>query len=1594
MTQLLALLTAPKLHLPKFNGNPLQYHKFMTTFELNVENVITDDNQRLARLVDCCEGEAYKLTESCIMMGSKGYRHAKQLLYDNYGEDYIVTRAWVEQLSSGGLAKDPPSIQALAIDARACFDTLYAIDSLQEIDNSTNLSDIIKRLPTHAQNRWRRQTVRIRRVGRSPDFQDLLELIEDLAEESKEPTVKSTFTSEKPKPKQKASSFNTGAEASSTPKPASSQAKDRPPRCFMCDGAHNVWGCDTFKQKSIEERTQAVRKKGLCFNCFGRHSVKDCRSKHTCQKCSKRHHTLIHPEESTASTPKAGMNPDAAEFAPVSSTNALVRRTDERTALPVVSVKVKATQGGPEIQTYALLDSGSTTTFCTTTLAQRLGVKGEDTQLSLSTLSKQEEETATTAVGLTITPVDGRARITMPVVFTTKRLPVHRSSVAQATDVSRYHHLRELNIPRSPLEDITLLIGQDNGDLLVPRDVRVGDPGEPYAVRTILGWTVAGCLTGQTTHHTCALISTPPPPEQLERLWTLEREPYQPPVSTLDREVAAMWTSQAQREGPHYILPIPFKPGIHLPTQASKVVAEKRLSYLERKLRKDSSLHSAYTGQMTKLIEAGHAEPAPTPQGEGPTFYIPHHLVHHPKKKTPRVVFDCAARAEGRSLNDFTHSGPDKANPLIGVLLRFRERLIAIVADIRSMFYQVLVPEDQRGALCFMWWPEGDLNTTPVTYRHTRHLFGGKWSPSACMTALQMVGQDHGQAYHNSTLHHLKKSFYVDDFLASISTIEEAQQLRREITNLTAQGGFPLVKWNSNTAEVLHGVAPELLSQEGAHFTSHEEGTLGIRWDPHTDHFTLTTTSVTGSPTKRRILSTLSSIFDPLGVAGPYVLLARVIFQELCRQKIDWDDTLPSELLPAWEKWQAVLTQVKDVRLPRLMTTGPRPYTLHHFADASEKAYGVITYLLGNQGSPTFVMAKTRLAPLKKTTLPRLELLAAALAAKQDSNLKRELTLELQPSHFYSDSTIVLSYITNKEKRLHTFAANRVAAILGVSEPQQWKHVPTSLNPADHASRGLYPDELVTSNWLTGPPLPWGDWPQPHLKSLDSNDPEVKKERVTVYTTSTTPHSPLEKLCRHYSDWHRLKTGVAWLLSFINVKFYDAKPKGWIGAKEIAEAETILLRHAQRAHFTSERDALRQSNPPPANSSIKNLKPTFDKEEVMRVGGRLSEAPLPYSTKHPIIVPGNHPIATLILRDAHRRMGHAGRRTTLAETRQRYWITHGADKAYDTTRACFDCKKLHAPVITQQMADLPSDRVTPHTPPFQAIGVDYFGPILIKRGRGREKRWGCLITCLATRAVHLDIAHTLEADSFLQVLQRFIARRGTPQLIRSDQGRNFIRAAREITEEVSAWNKDMVQAQLNRHQINWLFNPPYSSHHGGVWERQIKTVRRVLAGLTTEQVLTDETLLTLLCMCESIINHRPLTAASPDATDLNPLTPSDLIAPKMSLQDIAMDTPSNEKSRQRWRQLAYLASVFWSRWTKEYLPDLNLRSKWLKETRGLKKGDLVLVQDISAPRNQWPLGRVITTPNKDQRSVYIKTALGEIQRPFAKLVLLEQDSDT
>ena len=479
----------------------------------------------------------------------------------------------------------------------------------------------------------------------------------------------------------------------------------------------------------------------------------------------------------------------------------------------------------------------------------------------------------------------------------------------------------------------------------------------------------------------------------------------------------------------------------------------------------------------------------------------------------------------GQSLNKHLLQGLDLTNSLVGVLCRFRQEPFACMCDLEAMFHQFKVPEEDRDFLRFYWWENGNVSKRPIEYRMTVHLFGAVSSPGCANFGLKRAANDYESECGTEAAEFIRKNFYVDDGLKSVATVADAVSLIQNTKDICAKGGMRLHKFISNSKEVIATINPEDRAKELKDLDLNSdslpvEHALGIQWCVETDSFQFRIT-LQDKPLRRRgILSTVSSVYDPLGFLAPFILTGKQILQQLCRDKADWEEPITDQTRVKWEKWRSELLELEDLKIPRcFMPNGfgePSSIELRHFSDASVNGYGQCSYLrLVNKSGQvhcSFVMGKARVTPLKNVTVPRLELTAALVSTKTSSVLRQELDYEKVMEVFWTDSQVVLGYIRNDAKRFHVFVANRVQQIKDSSSPDQWRYVATNENPANEASHGVSPCDLLNnSRWLNGPAFLW--------------EQEI-------------PWS-----LEYFFDWHRAKKAIAVCLKFKDLLKNDVQMK-------------------------------------------------------------------------------------------------------------------------------------------------------------------------------------------------------------------------------------------------------------------------------------------------------------------------------------------------------------------------------------------------------------------------------------------------------------------
>lgn len=1602
--------------LPIFDGNVSEWRVFKNSYEATATTYEYKNYENLARLRVAIQGKARKAVMHLLAANSKPEIIMKTL-ESIYGRPDCIIKDILQQIRSLPRVTDNDrSICEFAATARNCVAVLQDVDTSGQVYNPILVEELYEKLSPLMKYRYCDYVAK-NSDGNRPRLITLVEFLEEeVRVNAMRPiavSVAATRPSDRaPRPRE-VHRVNTQCESVACPK---------------CAAGHKLNACAEYKSLTTDEKWDFVKKNKMCFKCIVKsHQRANCRGK-GCAKCGRGHHTSLHvdyaPERRAPDTARpatsrradhaherpaadATRSTAAADSAPAREPQEVVTSIGSggsRVLLKIMPVLIK--NGDYEVKVHALLDDGATVTLLDSSVAETVNVDGPKAVLRLvSARGQQITDRKSKCVKVCVRGPNGvdhelRCRTIERLDLPTQSLPAH--------DIERYRHLRGCQLEALADARPLLLIGQDNWELITSCDIRRGKSGEPAVSLTNLGWVAHG-RRGRP-HIEPAIVNCLADVElaiqehfDLDSLGISERERVCTDVKRANRilndstrYVGGRWETGLLWKNDETVFPDNYN------------AAKKRLVNIENKMDRDPDFAAAYTAQIEKLIESQYAVKVENVLETRNCFFLPHFAVVNPNKPGKiRVVFDAAAKFQGKSLNDYLLTGPDLLNNLVGILFRFRIGQIAVTGDIQDMFLRVKVRvQDQKGQLFL--WRGAERHREPVVYAMTSLIFGAASSPTSAIYVLNKNAESHAEEFPN-VLTATKRDHYMDDLLHSTDSVDGAARLISDVTEVHARGGFVIRGWATNARELetrLPSASRAAAGPTVLHKTKTER-TLGLIWYSERDElgFDLTFKKLpseivngTRVPTKRQFLSLIMSVFDPLGLLCPVTVKSKILMQRIWRSQIGWDDQLLENDYRTWLDWLNEIRKLTDLKVPRWYSLLSSEVQLHVFGDASEHAYAAAAYWRAERpdGSIRVVLVagKTRVTPNKVISIPRLELQAALLACRLAATVQREHGISITKRVLWSDSKTVLKWLRSDPRSYKPFVAHRLAELDERSNISEWRWVNSADNPADDATRANTSD---LTRWLNGPDFLMKSeqaWPVDKEINVNlENDNELRVESVNVLDTPR-PDDVID--IARFSSWTRLVRALAQALRFIKILKKQAGP---LGADDLLEAERLLFVHSQKRAFAAEIQAAEQGDPLPRGSPLRALD-VVTADGLLRVGGRLRRAPaLDFDEKHPIILHGRDPATRLLVDYYHRRAGHANNEAVVNTIRERFWIVKLRPTVKHAAASCRLCRVRRARPDTPKMADLPVGRLAFRERPFSHTGLDYFGPIEVTIGRRREKRWAALFTCLTTRAVHIELASSLSADSMIMALRRFMARRGQPATIHSDHGTNFVGAASEL-ERARREIEDELQREATARTIRWVRIPPNAPHMGGSWERLVRSIKTALTATLHTRAPKEEVLYTLLLEAEFVVNSRPLTHVSVSADDPTALTPNHfLLGSATGRCAMGRFDVTDVYSRKQWRASQALADMFWQRWLREYLPTLQQRHKWTQAVQPIRLGDVVIVTDPQLPRNSWPRGIVEKLyPGSDGqvRVVDIRTASGKLRRPTARLAVLptEEESST
>lgn len=1595
----------PKLKLPTFSGNFEQWLNFKLSFISIIDsNCNLTDLQKFQFLKASLEGYASRFVEGLEGV-EKPYEQSwynlcnkfdkKQFLLDTHFQQLLnVSQLNKENFHSFNIMLDQitkhiTAIESMKLNSKILYDSLV-IHLLSGKFDKVSLRE------------WKE----LEYDGDLPtldEFQEFIKNKADLLQSLEQSyTVKPVQTMNK-QPYQNRNSNNSQLNLSVN------NSEPYSVKCNFCKKNHTIYKCQEFLALSVKERMNSVKRLNLCQNCLRTGHSHDHCTFFPCKICKVnnkvlKHNTLLH-----ITSP----NRDQMQQ---NSQNMLIRPTvkcESQVLLSTIVCKVKDSEGNYH-DCRALLDCGAQSNLITEKFCKKLNLHCTQTNLSIMGINQIVSQ-LNKKCNLSLFSNSSNFNCTIDCFVS----PIITSNIPSC----HISNIDNWNIPKHIIlsdptffisRGIDLLIGASLfWDLILDGKIKLSD-NLPSLQNTQFGYIVTGILPFSVSKNSTSICNFSkvhiPEDDQLKRFWELEEVKMTLPLTKGDLECEKQFENDTFRnEQGQFVVKFPLK---HSPSMLgnSKEIASKRFLSLERKF-VDPNFKKLYfdfiheyesLGHMTKVLDSV------SNNSNNISYFLPHHGVLKEESITTklRTVFDGSCpSSSGWSLNDIQYVGPKVQNDIIDIILRFRIHKYVVSADISKMYRCILMNSEHRPLQQILW--RETPNDKLSVYQLNTVSYGTRSAPYLAIKCLKDLANQHNENYPEAC-QIIHNDFYVDDLLTGSNDLTELKTRCKEIYSILESGHFILRKWVSNDAQVISDISHSYISNSVLDLGKNEScKTLGIQWVPVSDNlkYNIKKCSLDNKNpvTKRNILSIIAQIYDPLNLLSPTIITFKLIIQKLWSLRIPWDSSVPSDLEQLFIKMLKGLPCLNDLYIPR--TVIPEGFNLvdvHCFCDASKDAYACSIYVRSKDIQDNIhvhlLCAKSKVAPLKTITIPKLELCASLLGCQLIELVTNSLSLSV-PIIMWSDSQVTLSWIGTEPSLLQVFVANRVAKIQSFSNLHDWRYVNTKNNPADLATRGISPECLLNSSlWWTGPPFlktDTSDWPDNNNYSIPFNQlPELKKKVVILQTTINENHYIFMK----FSSLLKLRRVTALCIRFFN-NLKNKKNKldlqtGHISVSELNDANESLIKLAQKESFNSELNLLNKNGNLNKKHKLSSLAPFIDTKGIMRVGGRLKNTYLSYEVKHPVLLYSNHPFTKLIFDYKHKQLLHPGPQLLLASIRQFYWPVGGLNLAKKTVKNCILCFKFNPTPASCPMASLPDNRIKPSLP-FKITGIDYAGPffILNKPGKGAKlvKCYLAVFICFCTKAVHLEIVSCLTTESFLACLKRFTSRRGLPSQIFSDNGSTFIGASNELRDlgKFLQTNQGYIIDSTSQDNIHWVFIPPYTPNFGGLWEAAVKSAKHHLKRALINHNVTFEEFNTLVIQVEGILNSRPLFSMSNDPNDLSPITPSHFLIgrPLNSVPEVDL-TQSKFNRLSRIQHVQKLCQQFWSQFSKHYISELHSQYKWKENPTKVDNGALVLLRNEKQPSYRWCLGRVIQQfPSKDgvSRVAEILTQKGKICRSIRHL---------
>ncbi|CAL8109546.1 unnamed protein product [Orchesella dallaii] len=1591
----------PKIQLKKFGGELKEWLGFWSQFEkIHVDRQLHDADKFQYLVQAMTEGSRARDLVCSYPQSADNYPKVVEALKARFGKDELLVEVYVRELLKLVIhnvcqSKDQIDLAKLFDQLESHLRALESLGVSSEKYNAMLYPMVESCLPVNVLRAWQRSSLWKEEVtDKETKLHHMMVFLRGEVEGEQRISLAREGFGMNPAPAETEKS--TGKGGKRTVNKEKMQSTDDIPTamgllsvgtsigCVFCGKKHESQNCFTAQSWSLEEKKKKLQEGHRCFICLrSGHRSKSCKLNAKCMICNHKHYAILCPElgnDKQSHATKADQ-PGEEEKIGESSLSTSNQTCSNDVVLHTLSVRIRGNEKTKIVR--VLVDTGSQHSYILKKLALDLGYKptGKATfshALFGGTSTEQQHHAKYLAH---LEHLSGSFKCNFD-VYDQVRIC---GGIPRPSNPEWIKELKMKNVVihdfGSGAPEIEVLIGADIfGKLLTGNIIQL--TGGLTAIETKLGWSIMGRapVTSSANANVNMTVTSMLCQPALSDLWELEKIGIRDPGEKLSKEELDEQAREHFRrtvsrdEDGRYQVSLPWIDG-HPPLPSNKVVAEKRLQSATRKLNVEN-MYDEYNSIFNEWQNMEIVERVPNDELGKACHYLPHRPVFKPESLTTKVrpVFDASCQgvvtsgmlpepilplSQARvSLNQCLAKGPNLLEMIPDLLLRFREKPVGAIADIRKAFLMINVKPEDRDFLRFLWWDNSACQRT-IVMRHRRVVFGVNCSPYL----LGAVIDFHLNALPpelEKTAVKLSQSLYVDNVVASFGQKEEYEEFRNTSISILEDAKFDLRLWESNLD------APDELKISNV---------LGLKWNRTTDTLFCEPSFyfLDDKPiTKRIMLSSVAKIFDPVGFLSPVTLIPKILLQRTWSTKLSWDEEVDEETQKSFQKWAMQLELLPLVRVPRY-TFCDGEFTLHVFCDASTTGYAAVVYVRSETTDGIQVhllMAKSRVVPIKELTVNRLELIACEIGARMGHTVKKALDCEDKPMTYWSDSSTVLAWI-HRNDEWNTFVGNRVKKILSMSTAQDWRHVPGSQNPADLPSRGCDARFLLESKWWEGPQWLRSDpstWPSNKYEESEADVLCEKKKlaiTMTVLSPETEWYSP-EKC--HISKYTSLVRVMAYVCRFVEKCQKKTFAHGQLSVDELEQGEKCLLRMVQKEAFQDTKNF---------NLAVKKAE-----DDLLRVHTKIIMREDAESFRAPILLPSNHSVVDSLVREEHLQNCHAGVQFLMSRLREKVWILRGRKTIERIVTKCVRCRRFRAKHPEPEAAPLPENRIR-DAMPFEVIGIDYAGPLFLKDG---SKAWIALYTCAVYRGVHLELVSSLSTDVFLLSLRRFISRHGRPSVIYTDNGTNFV-GAQGLLRKLN-WNK--IGAETSIHRIKWIFNPPASPWWGGWWERLVRSVKELLVRVLGKSVLNFEEMCTVLCDVEAVVNGRPLTYVY-ENDDIVPLTPAMFIHGGRSSGVPDLDAVKAGDLQRRHRLRLRMMSDLRSRFRKEYLGLLVQKGK-KKTGSTLKVGDVALIGIENKKRLLWPIGKIneiIAGRDGIARVAKIRTSHGMLTRPLQRLYPLE-----